>query len=69
MLISKIFLKAKYTYSQYAGAGVVLMGIVVVLIPTFFAKKAVDLDDATVKEAENQGFWIGVQVRTIRTIQ
>lgn len=35
MLISKIALQAQYTFSQYLGAAVVLLGIVVVLIPTF----------------------------------
>lgn len=37
MAISKIALQAQYTFAQYLGASVVLLGIVVVLIPTFTA--------------------------------
>lgn len=35
MVISKIYLQAQYSASQYAGAVIVLLGIVVVLIPNF----------------------------------
>jgi uncharacterized membrane protein len=37
MVISRISLNARYTTSQYIGAGIVLSGIVLVLTPTFFA--------------------------------
>lgn len=37
MLISRISLNARYTTSQYIGAGIVLSGIVVVLMPTFLS--------------------------------
>jgi len=35
MVISKVALQAQYTLAQYIGAGIVIAGIVVVLIPTF----------------------------------
>jgi uncharacterized membrane protein len=35
MVISRISLNARYTTSQYVGAGIVLSGIVLVLLPTF----------------------------------
>ena len=35
MFISKIALQAQYSISQYAGAAIVIVGIVVVLLPTF----------------------------------
>jgi hypothetical protein len=40
MLISKITLQARYTYSQYLGAAIVLLGIVVVLVPNFIQAPA-----------------------------
>ncbi|GMI48002.1 hypothetical protein TrCOL_g637 [Triparma columacea] len=61
MIISKMFLKAKYTRSQYAGAGVVMMGIVVVLIPEFFGKKNGE-EETT---GQNQNFWIFIQIISI----
>lgn len=42
MIISKITLKAQYTNAQYLGAFVVLLGIVVVLIPTFSGNSSTD---------------------------
>ena len=42
MIISKITLKAQYTNAQYLGAFVVLLGIVVVLIPTFSGNNSTD---------------------------
>jgi drug/metabolite transporter (DMT)-like permease len=44
MLISKITLQSVYTRPQYIGATVVLLGIVVVLIPTLFSKDASSTD-------------------------
>ena len=38
MLISKVALNAQYILSQYIGAMIVMSGIVVVLIPTFFGQ-------------------------------
>ena len=40
MAISKYALDAKYTFAQYLGSAVVLLGIVVVLIPTLLASPA-----------------------------
>ncbi|CAM9570727.1 unnamed protein product, partial [Ectocarpus sp. 12 AP-2014] len=40
MSISKMFLGATYTVSQYVGASVVIAGIIVTLIPTFFGHPA-----------------------------
>jgi uncharacterized membrane protein len=37
MVISRITLNARYTMNQYIGAGIVLLGIGAVLLPTFFA--------------------------------
>ena len=36
MVLSSLFLAARYTTPQYIGAGIVLGGIVAVLLPTFF---------------------------------
>jgi uncharacterized membrane protein len=44
MLISKITLQSVYTMPQYIGATVVLLGIVVVLIPTLFSSDASSTD-------------------------
>lgn len=47
MAISKYALNAKYTKAQYVGAGVVLSGIFVVLLPSFFSAPAEDVDVST----------------------
>ncbi|CAM9248360.1 unnamed protein product [Laminaria digitata] len=58
MSISKFFLGAKYTIHQYIGASVVIAGIIVTLIPTFFGHPTGGDDvDATM-----QIVWSGVQV-------
>ena len=59
MIISRIFLKARYSHSQYAGAGVVMLGIVIVLIPEFFGKKGEG------EVGQNQNFWIFIQIVSI----
>ncbi|CAM9849302.1 unnamed protein product [Pylaiella littoralis] len=58
MSISKAFLGATYTVSQYIGATVVIAGIIVTLIPTFFGHPTGG-DDA---DAVTQIVWSGVQV-------
>lgn len=58
MLISKISLQAKYTTYQYIGACVVLLGIVVVLIPTLLAPAAA----ASSVSASSQLMWILILV-------
>ena len=55
MLISKLALQAQYTYAQYLGAFVVLLGIGVVLVPTFSAPAAADQDAS---ENFHQLIWI-----------
>lgn len=67
MFISKISLNAQYTTAQYVGAAIVLSGIVVVLIPGFFATPAVPGADATGAPTsstadEMQAVWIGILV-------
>ena len=47
MLISKLFLKAKYSSPQYSGALVVMLGIVIVLIPEFMKKKEGDKEEVS----------------------
>ena len=56
MIISKITLKAQYTNAQYLGAFVVLLGIVVVLIPTSSGHSDTDSDNAV------ELVWIAVLV-------
>mmetsp|Transcript_34580 Transcript_34580/g.35256 ORF Transcript_34580/g.35256 Transcript_34580/m.35256 type:complete len:540 (-) Transcript_34580:267-1886(-) len=58
MVISKIFLKARYTIAQYSGAFIVLLGISVVLIPTVM-KKPDESTDATANKV-NEVFWLAV---------
>ncbi|CAM9687417.1 unnamed protein product [Ectocarpus sp. 4 AP-2014] len=58
MSISKMFLGATYTVSQYVGASVVIAGIIVTLIPTFFGHPAGGED----VDASMQIIWSGVQV-------
>lgn len=54
MVISYVTLKARYSISQYCGAIIVLLGIVAVLIPSFFGSS-----DAG---GQNELPWIGVLV-------
>ncbi|GMI09468.1 hypothetical protein TrVE_jg9980 [Triparma verrucosa] len=60
MGISRVFLKAKYSASQYSGALVVILGIIIVLIPEFSSKKSPQESQGT-----NQNFWILIQVLSI----
>ena len=46
MVISKFTLQAAYSKAQYTGASVVLVGIISVLLPTFFAPSASKADDS-----------------------
>lgn len=64
MAISKYFLNAQYTYSQYLGAFVVLLGIVVVLIPTLMSSPSGDATAATDNTSNSYGelMWIGVMI-------
>ncbi|GMH74805.1 hypothetical protein TL16_g08196 [Triparma laevis f. inornata] len=62
MLISRLFLKAKYSVSQYSGALVVILGIIIVLIPEFSPKKPGEKPEEV---GENQNFWIFIQVLSI----
>jgi drug/metabolite transporter (DMT)-like permease len=62
MIVSKLTLNSSYTMSQYVGAGIVLLGIFVVLIPQFTghgdgADKAVDALSAA--ETNAQLMWYG----------
>jgi uncharacterized membrane protein len=60
MVISKIALSANYSSAQYIGAGVVLVGIVVVLLPSFFSTAPVDDDYATSVQdsGSEEFFWL-----------
>eukprot|EP01041_Mallomonas_annulata_P000990 gene990-1938_t len=60
MLISKTFLKARYTTAQYVGAGIVLCGIVVVLIPNFFASSSQNSTDAS--KSLSEIFWVTILI-------
>jgi hypothetical protein len=63
MLISKIALQAQYTFSQYLGAGVVLMGIVVVLLPNFFSGGSGTANDpADASHSSSELLWIFILV-------
>jgi uncharacterized membrane protein len=65
MVISKISLQAQYTTAQYVGAGVVLLGIVVVLIPSFLPAAPGKVDDASHDanaESSAELMWIFVMV-------
>jgi drug/metabolite transporter (DMT)-like permease len=66
MVISRYALQATYTKAQYIGASVVLMGIVVVLIPNFFATSdSVDtspIPSAPVPDATTQLIWLLVLI-------
>jgi hypothetical protein len=62
MVISSITLNARYTKSQYAGAGIVLIGIAAVLIlPTFMASSSASAQSGTSDES-SQLLWIGILV-------
>jgi len=66
MYMSKICLGARYRLSQYTGAVIVLLGILVVLIPTFRGTSNID-DDGGVVATTNvskgtQLLWIIVLV-------
>jgi hypothetical protein len=61
MFISKIALQAQYTFSQYAGAGVVLIGIAVVLIPNFITPSD-PLEAAAAEGGNYELLWIFVLV-------
>ena len=60
MAISSIFLQSQYTASQYIGASVVLLGIVVVLIPTF--SESASSSGSTNNANPYELFWILVLV-------
>lgn len=71
MAISKYALDAKYTCAQYLGSAVVLLGIVVVLIPTLLASSppasspSASADGAMAggaQEDENQLLWIFILI-------
>jgi hypothetical protein len=70
MAISRVALKAEYTFYQYMGAGVVLCGIAVVLIPTLMHSPATTTNtdeplSTTAADESNtmfQLFWIAVMV-------
>lgn len=61
MVISRYALQAQYSTTQYAGAAVVLFGIVVVLIPNFFSDPSVD-PSAVVADPTTQLIWLLVLV-------
>ena len=61
MLISKIALQAEYTFSQYLGATVVLLGIAVVLVPNFIGPST-DVDSAGAEGGNYELLWIFVLV-------
>jgi drug/metabolite transporter (DMT)-like permease len=67
MVISRYALQATYTKAQYLGASVVLMGIVVVLIPNFFATadpsaEISSIPTAPVPDATTQLIWLLVLI-------
>ena len=68
MAISRVALKAEYTFYQYLGAGVVLLGIAVVLIPTLMmhtpSPSADEPSSSLSSESDTlfQLFWIAVMV-------
>ena len=62
MLISFITLNARYTNAQYSGAGVVLLGIVIVLIPTLLGPSpSASTSDGTTN-SNSELMWILVLV-------
>lgn len=62
MMVSKVFLKAKYTAAQYSGAAVVLLGIVVVLIPNLTSSNSTTTTTTTNSDSLTQIFWVTVLV-------
>lgn len=58
MMISKVALDARYTFSQYIGATIVMSGIIVVLIPTLFSSGPSSSTQSNAFEL----FWIFVLV-------
>jgi hypothetical protein len=65
MVISKISLQAQYTYAQYVGAAVVLLGIMVVLIPDLMpAAPGTHTDDSADANATSKMelMWIFIMV-------
>jgi hypothetical protein len=63
MVISKIALQAQYTFSQYLGAFVVLLGIAVVLIPNFVNPNPSDGGEAAASTGgDMELLWIFVLV-------
>lgn len=61
MAISYYLLRATYSTSQYTGAGVVLMGIVVVLLPNFVGSSAASGAEGD-QDGPSQILWLGVLV-------
>ncbi len=66
MCISKVFLGASYTLSQYAGAVIVMLGIMVTLQPMIDGNSGNNTSDLTSLtdsgEMENQVLWYFIQV-------
>ena len=62
MAISKVALKAEYSFYQYLGAGVVLFGIFIVLIPTFTQSNHGSDSTSGENDSGFQLFWIAVMV-------
>jgi uncharacterized membrane protein len=62
MLISKLALNAKYTIAQYVGAVIVLLGIVVVMLPTFFGGGDVGAVTGSSEGGLYELLWIAVMV-------
>lgn len=62
MVISKIALQASYSFSQYLGASIVLVGIIIVLIPTLFQAHSTDPTVENSSENFYQLLWIFVLV-------
>jgi hypothetical protein len=62
MVISRISLNARYTTSQYVGAGIVLSGIVLVLAPTFLAPAATDPTTAAATGGSSELLWLIILV-------
>lgn len=68
MIVSSITLGSKYTKAQYTGASIVMLGIIAVLLPTFFSHHAAGAEataaqvTAAASEANMQLVWIAVLV-------
>eukprot|EP01042_Synura_sphagnicola_P002702 gene2702-3280_t len=66
MVVSSYFLRARYTTAQYAGAAVVLCGIIVVLVPNFYSSHPkpvpVQVSPTDATHSVSEIFWIIVLI-------